>query len=67
MGRYRHLIGPELRARSLTTLQVTAAITIAVLNRMIRTAELVPVRRTRRGTTERAGPSTRHPCDHVVN
>jgi hypothetical protein len=43
---YKHLIGPKLRARTLTAQQGEAALAIAVLNRMIRTAKPVLVRRT---------------------
>jgi hypothetical protein len=44
MSRYKHLIGPKLRARSLPAQWGEAAIAIAVLNRMIRTAKPVSVR-----------------------
>ena len=45
IGRYKHLIGSELRARNLTAQQGKAAIAIAALNRMIRVAKPVSVRR----------------------
>ena len=45
MTRYKHLIGPKLRARSLPAQQAEAAIAVAVLNRMIRTAKPVTIRR----------------------
>ncbi len=45
MGRYKHLIGPRLRARTLLTQQGKAAIAVAVLNRMIRIAKPISVRR----------------------
>ncbi len=38
-GRYKHLIGPKSRARSLPAQQSEAAIAVAVLNTMIRTAK----------------------------
>ena len=44
IGRYKHLIGPTLRARTLPGQQGEAAIAIAALNRMIRTAKPVSVR-----------------------
>jgi len=44
MARYKHLIGPKLRARSLTAQRGEVAIAVAVLNRMIRTAKPVSVR-----------------------
>ncbi len=44
MARYKHLIGPELRARSLPGQQDEVAIAVAVLNTMIRTAKPVTVR-----------------------
>ncbi|MGI4799884.1 MAG: hypothetical protein ACRYG8_38755 [Janthinobacterium lividum] len=37
LGRYKHLIGPKLRARTLPGQQGEAALALAVLNRMIRT------------------------------
>lgn len=46
IGRYKHLIGPKLRARTLPGQQGEAALAIAVLNSMIRTAKPVSVRRT---------------------
>jgi hypothetical protein len=44
MARYKHLIGPKLRARSLPAQRGEAAIAVAVLNEMIRTAKPVSVR-----------------------
>jgi len=44
MARYKHLIGPKLRARSLSEQQGEVAIAVAVLNTMIRTAKPVSVR-----------------------
>jgi len=44
MFRYKHLIGPKLRARSLPAQQGKVAIAVAVLNKMIRTAKPVSVR-----------------------
>jgi len=44
MFRHKHLIGPKLRARSLPAQQGEAAIAVAVLNKMIRTAKPVSVR-----------------------
>ena len=44
MARYKHLIGPKLRARSLLAQQGEVAIAVAVLNKMIRTAKPVSVR-----------------------
>ncbi|MGI4802104.1 MAG: IS5 family transposase [Janthinobacterium lividum] len=46
IGRYKHLIGPNLRARDLLGQQGEAALAVAVLNRMIRTAKPVSARRT---------------------
>ena len=40
VGCYKHLIGPKLRARTLIAQQGEAALAVAVLNRMIRTAKL---------------------------
>ena len=45
VGRYKHLIGPKLRARSRSGQHGEVAIAVAVLNRMIRTAKPVSVRR----------------------
>ena len=45
IGRYKHLIGPRLRARALPAQQGEAAIAVAVLNRMIWIAKPVSVRR----------------------
>ena len=45
IGRYKHLIGSKLRARTLPGQQGEAALAVAVLNRMIRTAKPVSVRR----------------------
>jgi len=44
MSRYKHLIGPKLRARSLPSQQGEVAIAVAVLNSMIRKAKPVSVR-----------------------
>ncbi len=44
MFRYKHLIGPKLRARSLPAQRGEVAIAVAVLNKMIRTAKPVSVR-----------------------
>ena len=44
MARYKHLIGPKLRARSLPAQKGEVAIAVAVLNTMIRTAKPVSVR-----------------------
>ncbi|WP_424139827.1 hypothetical protein [Roseomonas chloroacetimidivorans] len=44
-GRYKHLIGPKLRARSLPGQQGEVAIAVAVLNRVIRVARPISVRR----------------------
>ncbi len=44
MSRYKHLIGPKLRTRSLPAQRGEVAIAIAVLNTMIRTAKPVSVR-----------------------
>jgi hypothetical protein len=46
IGRYKQLIGATLRARTLSGQQGEAAIAVAVLNRMIRVAKPVSVRRT---------------------
>ena len=45
IGRYKHLIGPELRARTLFAQQSEAAVAVAVLDRMIRVAKPVSARR----------------------
>jgi hypothetical protein len=44
IGRYKHLIGPKLRARSLRSQQGEAAIAVATLNKMIRVAKPITVR-----------------------
>ena len=44
IGRYKHLIGPKLRARGLPGQQGEAAIAVTALNRMTRTAKPVSVR-----------------------
>lgn len=44
MGRWKHLIGPRLRGRTLPGQQGEAAIAVSVLNRMARTAKPVSVR-----------------------
>ncbi len=44
MARYKHLIGPKLRARSLPGQRGEVAIAVAVLNIMIRTAKPISVR-----------------------
>ena len=44
MARYKHLIGPKLRARSLPAQRGEVAIAVTALNRMIRTAKPVSVR-----------------------
>ena len=44
IGRYKHSIGPKLRARSCDGQQGEAAIAVQILNRMIRTARPVSVR-----------------------
>src|SRR3954454_11907939 len=44
MGRYKHLIGPKLRARTLPGQRGEVAIAVSVLNRMIRTGKPVSVR-----------------------
>ena len=41
-GRYKHLIGPKLRAQSLSNQRGEAALAVALLNRMIPTANLSP-------------------------
>jgi len=45
MGRYKHLIGPKLRARSRSAQHGEVALAVQVLNRMIREAKPVSVRR----------------------
>ena len=45
MARYKHLIGPRLRARRLATQAGEVALSIQVLNRMIREAKPVTIRR----------------------
>ena len=44
IGRYKHLIGPKLRARTLSGQRGEVAISVSVLNRMIRTGKPVSVR-----------------------
>jgi len=44
IGRYKHLIGAKLRARTLLTQQAEVAIGAAVLNHMIRVAKPISVR-----------------------
>lgn len=44
VGRYKHLIGAKLRARTRAGQRGEVAIAVAVLNRMIRTAKPVSVR-----------------------
>ena len=44
MGRYKHLIGPRLRARTSSGQQGEVAIGVSVLNRMIQTGKPVSVR-----------------------
>jgi hypothetical protein len=44
VGRYKALIGPKLRARTLSAQQGEAAIGVEVLNRMIRIAKPASVR-----------------------
>jgi hypothetical protein len=44
IGRYKHLIGPKLRARSLQGQQGEAAIAVATLNKMIRVEKPMIVR-----------------------
>ena len=44
MGRWKHLIGPRLRARTLPGQQGEAALAVSVLNRMTRTAKPVSAR-----------------------
>ena len=43
IGRYKPLIGPELRARTPIAQQGEAALAVAVLNRMIRTVKPVSI------------------------
>jgi hypothetical protein len=43
-GRYKHLIGPKLRARTLPGQRGEVAIPVSVLNRMIQTGKPVSVR-----------------------
>ena len=45
MGRYKHLIGPKLRARSRPSQHGEVALAVQALNRMIRAAKPVSVRR----------------------
>ena len=40
MSRWKHLIGPKLRARTISGQQGEAALAVAVLNRMTQTAKL---------------------------
>jgi hypothetical protein len=44
VGRYKHLIGPKLRARMLPGQQGEVALAVQALNRMIRVAKPVSVR-----------------------
>ena len=43
IGRYKHLIGPKLRSRSLPGQQGEVALAVHVLNRMIRAARPVSI------------------------
>ena len=45
MSRYKHLIGPKLRARTRPGQGGEVALAVQVLNRMIHTAKPVSVRR----------------------
>jgi len=45
ISRYKHLIGPKLRARSWSSQQGEVALAAQVLNRMIHAAKLVTIRR----------------------
>ena len=45
VGRYKHLIGPRLRGRNAVTQAGEVALAVQVLNRMIREAKPVTVRR----------------------
>jgi hypothetical protein len=45
MGRYKHLIGPKLRARSQSAQHGEIALGVQVLNCMIRDAKPVSIRR----------------------
>ena len=44
MGRYKHLLGPKLRARNLPGQQGEVAIAVVALNKMIRTTKPASVR-----------------------
>ena len=44
IGRYKHLIAPTLRARTLPAQQAEVAVGVAILNRMIRLAKPISVR-----------------------
>lgn len=44
IGKYKHLIGPTLRARSLPNRQGKVALAVHALNRMIHAAKLVSIR-----------------------
>jgi hypothetical protein len=44
IGRYKHLIGPKLRARTYDGKQGEAALAVQMLNRMIREAKPVTMR-----------------------
>ncbi|WP_239479400.1 hypothetical protein [Lichenicola cladoniae] len=46
IGRYKHSIGPKLRARSTDGQQGEVAIAVNALNRMIRTAKPISARQT---------------------
>jgi hypothetical protein len=48
IGRYKHLIGPKLRARSLPAQQGEVAVAVEALNRMTRAAKPISVRAVRR-------------------
>ena len=45
LGRYKHIVGPTLRARSADRQGGEVAIAVQVLNRMIRNAKPISVRR----------------------
>jgi hypothetical protein len=42
MGRYKRIIGPQLRAKSFAGQQTEAAIGVVVLNRMLRPVPRIP-------------------------
>lgn len=65
MARYKHLIGPKLRARSLPAQRGEVAIAVAALNRMIRTAKPVSIPGRLDGAREGPAQPSASPCNNA--